>query len=121
MKHRPLANSRTRDLNPLSTIRLAHFERAATVLAVILLVVSACAVEQAERIRIGETDYGVTAGNFRGQWYDYYERGASYIEGALAAKDEGDEAGMRKAAKLDMADLEKAIKMRGEDQRRPRT
>ncbi len=89
--------------------------------AVIMIVVCACAVEQAERIRVGDMTYGVTEGNFRGQWYDYYERGASYVEGALAAELTDREEAMKRAATLGLADLKKAAAMRGEDRRRART
>ena len=81
----------------------------------------ACAVEQVERIQIGDTQYGVVSGTFGGKWFDYYERGASYIEGALVAMDAGDEATMKKAVRLGMADLQLALKGRDEDQRRART
>jgi len=89
--------------------------------AAVMLFACACAVEQAERIRVGDAVYGVTVGSFRGQWYDYYERGASYIEGALAADLAGREAVKTRAAMLGVADLERAAAMRGEDQRRART
>ncbi len=57
--------------------------------------------------------YGVTRGSFRGKWWNYQERGMSYVEGECY------EAGL--------ADLEKAIELRTEvsrqgcDQRRART
>jgi len=95
-----------------------HMTQLAALLAVALT--CACAVQQAERIRVGAIEYGVTSGNFRGDFYDFYERGESYIEGALAAKDVGDNAVMQKAVELGMADLRMAIKLRDNDQRRAR-
>ena len=51
--------------------------------------------------------YGVTKGTFRARWWNYYERGRSYQDGAL----------WQKAA----ADFEKALKARSTDEWRART
>jgi len=86
-----------------------------------LLAVSACAVKQTDAITVGGTEYGVTEGAFRGKWHNFYKRGASYIEGALAARDAGDEATMRKAAELGIADIQKALQDDDKDRRRALT
>jgi tetratricopeptide (TPR) repeat protein len=57
-------------------------------------------------IRDGK-EYGVTEGNFRGKWWNYYERGTSFAEGDFWEEAE--------------ADLKKAIEKRSEDDRRARS
>ena len=52
-------------------------------------------------------DYGVTKGTFRGRWWNYYERGASYADGHFWKEAE--------------TDLRDALEGRSQDQRRART
>ena len=51
--------------------------------------------------------YGVTEGRFRGRWWNYYERGRSFIEGGFSEEAE--------------RDLRAALKGRSRDQLWPRT
>lgn len=69
------------------------------------LLISACASD-AVRQRDG-VNYGVTSGTFRARWWNYYERGVSYLDGEFYAE----------AA----ADFEKAMALRPSDAWRART
>src|SRR5687767_13402995 len=71
-----------------------------------LLLAAGCAITERTYIKDGQR-YGVVTGAFRGRWYNYYERGLSFLEGGYF-----DEA---------IADLRQAIELRPNDQRRART
>ncbi|MCK5504505.1 MAG: hypothetical protein KAJ10_05055, partial [Thermodesulfovibrionia bacterium] len=68
-----------------------------------LLWVYACAVQQGPVFEKDGKRFGVVRGNFTGQWYDYYERALSYIDGGFY-----DEA---------LLDLDVAIKRRPDEKR----
>lgn len=55
----------------------------------------------------GEKEYGVTRGLFRGKWWNYFERGGSFLEGKFLEEAEHD--------------LKKALRKRKKDKRRART
>jgi tetratricopeptide (TPR) repeat protein/TolB-like protein len=55
----------------------------------------------------GGVEYGKVEGSFRGRWWNYYERGLSFVEGKF----------YREA----LSDLEQSIKQREKDQRMART
>jgi Curli production assembly/transport component CsgG/Glucodextranase, domain B len=77
-------------------------------LFLLLCVIAACAVEQGKVYRKDGQQYGVTSSLiWRGQWWNYYERGSSYAEGAFWPDA--------------MADFQAAIRQREVDQRRART
>ena len=78
------------------------------VIAAIFLVTSACETGPVRKTETADSQaYGVTKGAFRGRWWNYYERGASYSDGHLWKEAE--------------ADLRSALDRRTEDQRRART
>jgi hypothetical protein len=54
------------------------------------LVVVSCATEQAARYMREGQRYGVTRGVFRGRWWNYYERGTSFLAGKFYAEAERD-------------------------------
>jgi tetratricopeptide (TPR) repeat protein len=67
-----------------------------------------CAVEQGNIYTKDGKQYGVTSSMiWRGEWWNYYERGSSYVEGAFWPDA--------------IADFQEAIKQRETDQRRART
>ena len=73
------------------------------------LLCGACALRQGmghEGTRAG-AQYGVTKGTFHGRWWNYYERGSSYLSGAFYTEAE--------------ADFRQAIRARSEDTWRART
>lgn len=72
----------------------------------LLLVLAGCATPQAEYVR-DDTKYGVTEGPFRGRWWNYYERGRSFLDGGFYTE-----------AREDFA---LALKERDRDQRWART
>jgi len=73
-----------------------------------LCVIAGCAVERGPVYTKDGKQYGVTSSMiWRGQWWNYYERGSSYAEGAF-----WEDA---------MADFQAAIQQREADQRRART
>jgi tetratricopeptide (TPR) repeat protein len=73
-----------------------------------LCVIAGCAVERGTVYTKDGKQYGVTSGLiWRGQWWNYYERGSSYAEGAFWQDA--------------MADFQAAIQQREADQRRART
>ncbi len=81
-------------------------------LAVLLLaaILPGCAMCSRQSDKKYERDgvrYGVTEGRFRGRWWNYYERGRSYLEGGFYPEAQ--------------RDLESAIKGRNRDQLWPRT
>lgn len=90
-------------------------------IGLVAILTLACAAEQSERVQVGEETYGETSGTFRGQWWNYFERGMSYTEAAIKADEEGDTAAKEKTLKLAESDLMAAIKRRDMDQRRART
>jgi len=70
---------------------------------------ASCAAPQAERreyVRDG-VQYGVTEGRFRGRWWNYYERGRSFLDGGFLPEAE--------------KDLRAALRSRAEDQLWART
>lgn len=71
------------------------------------LLLGACAAEQDARYTRDGVQYGVTEGVFRGRWWSYYERGASFLKGGFHAE----------AA----ADFEEALRGRSRDSWRART
>jgi Curli production assembly/transport component CsgG/Glucodextranase, domain B len=74
----------------------------------LLCVLAGCAVEQGRVYVKDGKQYGVTSSLiWRGQWWNYYERGSSYAEGAFWQDA--------------IADFQAAIKQREADQRRART
>lgn len=77
-------------------------------IALLAISCSRCAVEQGKvYTRDGKT-YGVTSGfTWRGQWWDYYERGTSYASGSFWQDA--------------IPDFQAAIKQRDKDQRQART
>lgn len=75
-------------------------------IAVSVVLVASCAITEKVYERDGET-FGTIDGAFRGRWYNYYERGLSFLEGGYF-----DDA---------IADFEAALALRDRDQRRART
>lgn len=75
-------------------------------LVLTLFFICGCPVKKPECV-IGGKAYCVAEGNFTGQWYDYYERALSCIEG--------------ECFEPAIADLGEAIRRRTRDQRRART
>ena len=75
-------------------------------LIIISLFTSVSCTSSKVRIRDG-VEYGKVRGAFRHRWWNYYERGLSYLEGRFY-----EEA---------IADFEEAIKQRSEDKRMART
>ncbi|MBI3117242.1 MAG: hypothetical protein HYZ00_01055, partial [Candidatus Hydrogenedentes bacterium] len=71
------------------------------------LVVGACASDTPSQYARGGDEYGVTKGVFRGRWWSYYERGASYLSGDY----------LQEA----VSDLQKALEGHSEDSWRART
>ncbi|HIJ64760.1 MAG TPA: hypothetical protein HPP77_02325 [Candidatus Hydrogenedentes bacterium] len=78
------------------------------VLTTVVLALGALAAgdKPAEYVRNG-VRYGVVEGRFRGRWWNYYERGRSFLDGAFWAEAE--------------SDFRAALTGRGRDQRWPRT
>jgi tetratricopeptide (TPR) repeat protein len=64
-----------------------------------------CATQQG--VVVEGKEYGVTKGAFGGRWWNYYERGCSYLAGNLNSEAE--------------ADLKKAVSMRSQDSWQART
>lgn len=94
-------------------MRLFHYIAPCCLAAALLLqagILSSCAVfsskQTKEYVRNG-VQYGVTEGRFRGRWWNYYERGRSYLEGGFYSEAQ--------------RDLENALKGRSADQLWPRT
>jgi len=77
-----------------------------SLLIFIFLFSNSCAVSQKTCIK-NETSYCRTRGNFTGQWYNFYERALSCIEGECYNDA--------------LSDLNEAVNRRYEDQRRART
>lgn len=59
------------------------------------------------KYKIGDVQYGVTRGTFRGRWWNYYERGRSFADGGFWLEAEHD--------------LRRALDVRTFDKRRSRT
>jgi hypothetical protein len=73
----------------------------------LLCMIMGCAVEQGKIYTKDGKQYGVTSSHiWRGEWWNYYERGSSYAEGAFWPEA--------------IADFQEAIKQRETDQRRAR-
>ena len=84
--------------------------RVLCVLSLLLLpcMIVGCAVEQGKVYIKDGKQYGVTSSLiWRGEWWNYYERGSSYAEGAFWPDA--------------IADFQEAIRQRRNDQRRART
>src|SRR5213592_4627996 len=82
--------------------------RVYTLALLVLLGLMGCAVEQGKVYVKDGRQYGVTSSEvWRGRWWNYYERGVSYANGAFWTDA--------------IADLQEAIKQRESDQRRART
>ena len=75
--------------------------------ALLALLGAGCAAGSAKVYQKDGKTYGVTSGAFRDRWWNYYERGDSYLEGGY----------YQDAAE----DFQKAINQRETDQRRSRT
>lgn len=86
-----------------------HFTTTLGVMALLVALSSGCAItgRGPEEYRRDGVQYGVTEGNFRGRWWNYYERGRSYQDGGFYAEAE--------------RDFRMAIDHRAEDQRWART
>ena len=92
----------------MSTPYLSPGQRVVVLSLVLLLSVAGCVVEQGKVYVKDGKRYGVTSSHiWRGRWWNYYERGLSYAEGAFWPEA--------------IADLHEAIKQRDADQRRTRT
>ena len=70
---------------------------------IILFCLASCAVNHGPVYVKDGKKYGVVRGNFTDRWYDYYERGLSYKEGAYYGEA--------------LADIDHAIKIKPHDQR----
>ena len=75
--------------------------------AILLFMVSGCATGTSKVYEKDGRKYGATAGTFRDRWWNYYERGESYLEGGFY-KEAGE-------------DFSQAARMRDKDGRRART
>ncbi len=80
--------------------------RALSIAVLVLASLAGCAITENVYVKDGET-YGTIDGAFRGRWYNYYERGVSYLDGAYFGEA--------------IADFERALALRPRDQRRART
>jgi len=76
-------------------------------LAAVLVLLAACAIPPAPVYERDGVRYGETAGLFRQQWWNYYERGASYARGGYRADA--------------MRDFQAALALRDDDCRQART
>ncbi len=74
--------------------------------ALLLLCLAACAITETVHDKDGKR-FGVVTGAFRGRWYNYYERGQSYLAGGYYAEA--------------IEDFRAALALRDRDQRRART
>ena len=81
-------------------------KRIAAILAVYVLLAGCASKENANYQREG-VQYGTTKGVFHGRWWNYYERGSSYLSGKYYAEA--------------MSDLRQALAGRGADTWRART
>lgn len=59
------------------------------VLITLTALVAACATTSPEYVKEGQS-YGVTKGTFHGRWWNYYERGNSFLSGGFYDKAESD-------------------------------
>ncbi len=79
-------------------------------LTILILLFTSCTtsrIDDLSKYNINGIQYGVTDGNFRARWWNFYERGRSFSDG-----------GFLKEAELD---LQRALTSRKEDNRRLRT
>jgi len=79
-----------------------------TIILAVIVVIFSCAQKPSGTVYIKNgKQYGKVAGTFRHRWWNYYERGLSFMEGEF----------YRQA----IMDFEEAIDQRDKDQRRART
>lgn len=81
--------------------------RARVLLGLLLLAGCSTVPQEAEKYTRDGRQFGVVRGTFRAQWWDFYERGRSYLDGGFLAEAE--------------ADLRTAVRLRPRDQRWART
>ncbi|HOK09456.1 MAG TPA: CsgG/HfaB family protein [Candidatus Hydrogenedens sp.] len=55
-----------------------------------LMVIWGCQTPDSDKYTVGEKEYGVTSGVFHGRWWNYYERGCSYLAGGFYDEAERD-------------------------------
>jgi hypothetical protein len=76
------------------------------VLIALAALAAGCATTPQEYVKEGQA-YGVTKGTFHGRWWNYYERGSSFLAGGFYDKAE--------------SDLQQALRSRGQDSWNART